>query len=95
MEDARRPPYDPHLVCFTYEERSTSGSGYGSKNALISGYYQQVTLQEWLIGTETLNGIMSNKLLEDNIELGKALLDICYMCIGGPWLNGDFLWFTW
>ena len=29
MEDARRPPYDPHLVCFTYEERGTSGSGYG------------------------------------------------------------------
>ena len=43
-----------------------------------------------LIGTETRNGIMSNRLLEDNIELGKALLDICYMWIGGSWLNRDF-----
>ena len=30
---------------------------------------------------------MSNRLLEDNIELGKALLDICYIWIGGSWLN--------
>ena len=66
-----------------------------SKNALISGYYYHVALWEWLIGTETCNGIMSIRLLKDNIELGKALLDICYMWLGGSWFNRDFLWFTW
>ena len=33
-----------------------------------------------LIGTKTRNGIMSNRLLEDNIELGNALLDMYVIC---------------